>query len=72
MGFLFTPESKVITAMLVASKTLGMVSKQEVPSLKAKDCRICTDRNCPLYRSRAFRYLHNDPVLEEICSRYWR
>lgn len=75
MGFLLpdiTPRSKIITAMLLVSKTLGKVSSQEVPSLKAKERRICTDRNCPLYKAKTFRYLYGDPVLEEICERHWR
>ena len=62
MGFLLpniTPRSKIITAILLVGKTLGNVSRQEVPSLKANERQTCTDRNCPLYRSTAC-YPHDD------------
>jgi hypothetical protein len=69
---------KIITAVLLASTTLGKVNRSNVPDLRVttqkspRDCRTCTAIHCPMKDTPAYKYLHDDPILEEICSHYWR
>lgn len=64
----------LITAILAVNLALGEISRSKVPDLRApvRDCRTCTAIHCPLKDTPAFKYLYDDPVLEEICSHYWR
>lgn len=70
---------KIITAILLASATLGKVSRADVPDLRAppqkpiRDCRTCPcPCPCPIKSTPIYKYLHDDPILDEICSHYWR
>ena len=80
MGFLpIIGGDKLITASLAASVALGKVGRSTVPDLRERsfetdkrDCRTCSAINCPLRATPAYKYLHDDPILDEICSHYWR
>ena len=73
MGLAPITDGKLLNVALLIAATLTNVSGSEVVNLKKqRDCYSCSAVNCPLQNTPVFNYLHDDPVLEEICSRYWR